>query len=81
VRVVVLQLNDGVPNGVEFDVPPRREGETAAETLANKAASHKNRGWTIEPTEDGFHAWKEYPEEEYPNRPAERKDRFFRLVD
>jgi hypothetical protein len=75
-RVVVIQHNDGEQSGDEFDIPPTREGETATETLARKATSHEDHGWTIEFTSDGFHAWKEYP-----GRPVERKDRYFRLID
>lgn len=73
----VEQFSDGERVGEhEVPSPPQADEGTAKETLVIKAASHERRGWTIEETPDGFHAWKEYP-----GRVVERKDRYFRIVD
>jgi hypothetical protein len=68
----VRQLNDGVLSGEEAEVAPHYDGQPAAELLERKRVSHRDKGWTVEETELGFHAWKFY-------EGWGRKDRWFEV--
>jgi hypothetical protein len=70
--VYVRQLNNGEQSGSETVIAPQHDGQADEALLELKRASHQGKGWNVEPTGNGFHAWKVY-------EGWGRKDRYFEV--
>jgi hypothetical protein len=68
----VRQLNNGEQSGDETVVAPHDDAQSDETLLELKRTSHHAKGWTVEPTDGGFHAWKLY-------EGWGRKDRYFEV--
>jgi len=78
-RLIVTQFHDGVKTD-EREVPLKQGVRNIEDMMEVKLESAENKGWTIERTNDGFHAWKEYSDGDGTIGRPNRKDRYFKLV-
>lgn len=78
-KVICIQSRDGIPDEDPIVIPPLK-GEIPTQTLQRKFKGAEYRDWNVEPTSDGFHAWKEYSDGDGTVDRPNRKDRYFKLV-